>query len=282
MALRHPCPFHDEVLDCIAAQAPPGRYPLLLDPFCGTGRIHELANATVGLELEPEWAAMSPGTLVGDARALPFPDASFDAIATSPCFGNRMADHHEARDPSFRHTYRHLLGRPLGQGNAGAMQWGEDYRQFHRRAWSEAVRVLRPGGRLVLNMKDHVRKGVRQPVTDWHAGVLNHLGLVFVCEWVIDAPGMRHGANAELRCEEVVIVFDKPNHEPIPFADAFGGGIRCICGWSVRTSRRAAMQDAWNAYRKHWSEMHPDTRTFAPIPPGVQEQMFDDGPYRRR
>ena len=48
------------------------------------------------------------------------------------------------------------------------MQWGDAYRSFHVKAWREAWRVLRPGGRFVLNIKDHIRNGERMPVTDWH------------------------------------------------------------------------------------------------------------------
>ena len=82
-----------------------------------------------GYEIEPEWAeqARAAGciTTTGDSRQMHYPDAMFDAICTSPTYGNRMADHHEARDASPRHTYRHVLGRPLTPGNSGALQWGE-------------------------------------------------------------------------------------------------------------------------------------------------------------
>ena len=40
----------------------------------------------------------------GDARRLHYLDATFDAICTSPTYGNRMADHHNARDSSPRLT----------------------------------------------------------------------------------------------------------------------------------------------------------------------------------
>ena len=33
----------------------------------------------------------------GDSRQMHYPDATFDTICTSPTYGNRMADHHEAR-----------------------------------------------------------------------------------------------------------------------------------------------------------------------------------------
>lgn len=54
------------------------------------------------------------------------------------------------------------------------MQWGRNYCEFHDRAWAEAVRVLKPGGLFMLNIKDHIRGGRRQRVTLWHA--LNLVG----------------------------------------------------------------------------------------------------------
>ena len=113
-----------------------------------------------------------------------FGDATFDAICTSPTYGNRMADHHNARDASPRHTYRHVLGRPLTRGNSGALQWGdgiagEEYRALHVAVWTECRRVLKPGGIFVLNVKDHIRGGVLQEVTKWHSVALLMLG--FVC-----------------------------------------------------------------------------------------------------
>ena len=149
--------------------------------------------------LEPEWAALDPRITSGSALDLPWAAGAFDAIVTSPTYGNRMADHHEARDGSRRHTYRHALGRQLSADNSGALQWGDHYREFHRQAWREARRVLRPGGRFVLNCKDHLRRGERQHVTDWHIGELQRLGFVLLDRVQVDCPGQRHGANAHLR-----------------------------------------------------------------------------------
>lgn len=85
----------------------------VLDPFAGVGTIHELATLcslpgppgasmlveTVGVELMPAWVAAHERTQVGDATDLPAEwTGTFDAVVTSPCYGNRMADHHEARD----------------------------------------------------------------------------------------------------------------------------------------------------------------------------------------
>jgi tRNA G10 N-methylase Trm11 len=166
---------------------------------------------TVGVEIEPEWAAMDWRTVVGDATALPFPDDVFDVVATSPCYGNRLADHHEAKDGSVRHSYTHDLGRRLHPNNAGQLHWGEAYRDLHDRAWRESVRVLRPGGRFLLNISDHVRKGAVQPVTAWHVETLKGLGLVVVDHWELSTPRLRFGANANTRvdCESVVVLEDR-------------------------------------------------------------------------
>lgn len=178
----------------------------ILDPFGGVGGVFKLAAWLPGaqieaVELEPEWAAADTRIIVGNALALPWASAHFDAICTSPAYGNRMADHHEARDASRRHTYRHALGRPLSADNAGAMQWGERYRQFHRLAWAEALRVLRPGGIFVLNCKDHVRRGAVQQVTEWHVGELQRQGCSMVDRVQVVCPGQRHGANGHLRID---------------------------------------------------------------------------------
>lgn len=207
--VSHPARFPVALLPVLAAAVPPEAYPLVLDPFAGTGRIHDLPNETTGVEIEPEWAGLRAGTIVGSALALEFADDHFDAVVTSPTYGNRFADHHEARDGSVRHSYTHDLGRPLHKENAGAMQWGNQYRDFHRVAWGEAWRVLRPGGRLVLNIKDHVRGGRRQHVAGWHVGHLITIGFELLWCQDVETGGLRHGENGELRYPEQVFVLEK-------------------------------------------------------------------------
>jgi DNA modification methylase len=135
----------------------------------------------------------------------------FDAVVTSPCYGNRLADHHNASDPESRRSYTHDLGRDLSAGSSGAMHWGSAYRNFHRAAWAETWRVLRPGGRLVLNIKDHVRKGKRQLVAGWH---ITHLvsvaGFELLWNHNVETPTLRQGENAAARFAEQVYVLRKP------------------------------------------------------------------------
>ena len=184
----------------------------VLDPFAGTGRVHQLRALagcwTVGVEIEPEWAAVVEGTLVADALRLPFVDAAFDAVCTSPTYGNRLADHHQPRDVSYRRSYQFDMGRQLNAANSGLLQWGEPYREFHRAAWSEINRVLNPvSGRLVLNLKDHVRDGQIMPVTGFHVEVLQRLGLTLRNVIGVAAPSHGRGANRQARAGNAEIVF---------------------------------------------------------------------------
>ena len=176
----------------------------ILDPFGGVGGIFVICpwfpNARIeAVEIESEWANQHIGVTLGNALALPWADGTFDAICTSPTFANRMADHHEARDDSPRNTYKHAIGHPLHPDNSGAMQWGDKYREFHFKAWKEARRVSVPGAIFVLNIKDHIRAGERQRVTDWHVNTLKFLGYEVIEHCKIVCSGNGFGANGNVR-----------------------------------------------------------------------------------
>ena len=208
----HPAPFSPDVLEAFAAATPRGAR--VLDPLAGIGRIHVLAGReTWGVELEREWARAHPRTLVADSRALPFPDGTFDAIATSPPYGNRLADNPlRFKKQSRRRTYAGSLGRDLSPGSAASLQWGPKYRGLMAGIWAESVRVLRPEGRFVLNVKDHIRAKSIAGTTGWHLQELIGLGLRLV--YVVSAgsgQGWRVGANSEARAgSELVALFVKP------------------------------------------------------------------------
>lgn len=216
--VRHPARFSDRILDVVAKHVEGSA--VLLDPFAGTGRVHELRSVpgvvrTIGVEIEPEWAALHPDTLVGDAldlAACGVGPASVDHVVTSPTYGNRMADHHDARDGSVRNTYKHTLGRDLSPNSSGQLQWGAAYRDFHELAWCEALTALRSGGRFTLNLKNHVRRGVVQRVVEWHVDVLMHgFGLRLDALDAVPTAGLAHGENSGVRTGfEVVVTFRKP------------------------------------------------------------------------
>lgn len=242
----HPAKFSDSILPVVATFLRPGWR--VLDPFAGTGRVHLLADLigveTVGVELEPEWATMHPQTIQGNALALPANwTGTFDAVVTSPTYGNRMADSHDAKERCRacngtgsvraegltavsvmecgrcdgqgkrdykRLTYRHQLGRPLHPDNSGQLQWGPKYQAFHVVAWREALRVLRPGGRLIINVSNHIRAGVEVDVAGWHSEACEALGFERIAGERVDTKRMGFGANRDARVDgEVVLVFRK-------------------------------------------------------------------------
>jgi len=189
----------------------------ILDPFAGTGLLLgrlAIKYQAVGIELEPEWALQSPQVRIGDALNLG-PDLAdyFDAVVTSPAYGNRMADHHEAKDTSKRNTYRHQLGRPLSPNSSGKMQWGIAYQEFHAKAWAEVYRVLKPSGYFFINVKNHIRKGEVIDVAGWHFCQLQENGFNLIKDPIlIRTPGNRFGRNGQARVDhELLAVFQKEN-----------------------------------------------------------------------
>jgi hypothetical protein len=199
---RHPAQYSWEILPVLERMARP--YAKVLDVFAGTGvRLLSIRPDAYLNEIEPKWAAISQRqtdrSFVGDAQCLRWADGEFDAVITSPVYGNRMADHHNAKDGSRRMTYRHCLGEPLQPNNAGEIEWGHRYQNFHGVAWLEVRRVLRLGGGFILNVKDHIRDGQRVDVTGWHIDWLCRLGFRLIEHAQVDTPGMGFGQNGDKR-----------------------------------------------------------------------------------
>jgi hypothetical protein len=221
---RHPARFSDTILGHLNAIVPSGVY---LDPFAGTGRVHELQRSmdlpdgtvakreTVGIEIQPQWAALHPQTQVGNALHLPEDwTGRFDGIITSPCYGNRFADHHRARDASSRRSYTHdlqtMTGDPtlqLEPDNAGTLYfWELAYESFHRCAWTECHRVTRPDGVMFLNVSDFIHEGEKQPVVALHARLLTETGWALYALHHIETPRLRYGQNSDARVDNEVIL----------------------------------------------------------------------------
>src|SRR5690606_6685178 len=115
MPPRHPAKYTDVLLPVFARILRGHGAQSVLDPMAGVGKIgllrdYGFAGRIVANEIEPEWAAQAPAHVemhVGDAANMTWArDGEFDAIVTSPTYGNRMADHHNARDGSRRHPSR--------------------------------------------------------------------------------------------------------------------------------------------------------------------------------
>ena len=208
--MRHPAKYTNSLLPIFEKYL--GGKKAILDPFAGTGKLKIIAPHSILLEIEPEWAEMS-GAIVGDATKMPFDDCCFDAICTSPTYGNRMADHfvdHQKEKKYTRNTYRHCLGRALNENNSGRMQWGKKYQELHKKAWRECKRVLKVDGVFILNISNHIRAGKEIDVTSWHIKELERLEFELLKEHRVKTPRQKNGTNAKLRVDyESVLIFKK-------------------------------------------------------------------------
>lgn len=228
-APRHPAKYSEPIIGALerlvnarARERGPGPPLTVLDPFAGTGRIHRLAKPgkvrTRGIELEPEWAGMHPDTICADSiawmhdRVQRGGSVRFDIVATSPCYGNRFADHHEARDGSSRRSYAHDLGRQPRDGSAAVLPWGARYWTFHGTAYRAIFSILRPGGWFLLNVSDFVRQGELVHAVEWHHGAAIGAGFhqARPIRWITTARH-GHGAHRDARAAaEAIVILEKP------------------------------------------------------------------------
>ena len=184
----------------------------VLDPMAGVGKLalikdYGFKGKVVCNEIEQEWTN-DPETQVdewhtSDASNMYWADdESFDAICTSPTYGNRMADHFKIKEyaKGWKYiTYTHYLGRQLNEQNTGKMHWGEKYRDKHIEIYMECIRVLKKNGIFIVNVSDHIKKGDVVPVADWHKNKLLELGLKLIEDKEIETKRMKFGQNNKIR-----------------------------------------------------------------------------------
>lgn len=253
LPIKHPAKFSDGFIDTFRQLLldhliTPWQFeaPLVLDPFAGVGTIHQLRPefTTIGVEIEPEWANQSQYTLVGDSTKMnDWWTEKFQAVVTSPTYGNRMADHHDAKETcqqcngngwyarqldnygnaeqtqcdkclgtGFNHykrnTYKHTLGRDLNPRNTGREQFGKRYQELHRHVYQECHRVLERSGVMIVNVSDHIRYGSVIPVTNWHLNELTVQGFSLLENRKVETHRNGFGANGKVRVDhENILVF---------------------------------------------------------------------------
>jgi ubiquinone/menaquinone biosynthesis C-methylase UbiE len=91
------------------------------------------------------------------------------------------------------------------------MQWGQSYKTKHVQILNEYLRVLAPGGSLVVNVSDHVRKGTIVSVVAWWEEAILDTGFEFHDYVEVPTRRMRNGENASARVgSESILVYRKP------------------------------------------------------------------------
>lgn len=213
--IKHPAVYSNDFIEIFASFLINKK--TVLDPFGGTGKIALIKNfgfngKVICNEMEPEFT--SNGLYPVDEWY--YEDAEYlnilniDAICTSPTYGNRMADHHNAKDNSKRITYTHYLGKQLKDGNTGKMQYGDTYKEKHKRIYLNLYNILNANGIFILNVSNHIRKGVEIDVISFHKDTLINTGFSFIKEIKIETKRMRYGNNSEKRVKhESILVFEK-------------------------------------------------------------------------
>lgn len=193
----------------------------VFDPFAGVGRIWKLHRPglieVTAMEIEPEWAGHDPRTMVGNSLAwMAATRPRFHVIATSPCYANRLADCHDARDDSERHSYRHDLGRMPTEGSNATYPWGPRYWGFMATFYRLVADCLVPGGLLLLNVSNFQRANQYVNAVRWHEGACWGAGLVqrpaVERTLTLPTPRLRKGENHDARAEsEVILRFRRPD-----------------------------------------------------------------------
>lgn len=205
MSVRHPATFSRDVVEAMMRWMP--QKPIdILDPLAGIGKGPEAFNIpsrgwrAMGIEMEEEWASQSVLVTQGDGIDFMTDNPGrFDVVATSPPFHNRMADNFtpSPSDKSRRNTYRHALGRELTDGNGASLQWTDrNTKTWVYRLLRSCYIALKEDGLLLLEMKDHIRGGERQYVTDYYLRSAMHCGMGFLSAETIMGKGLP-GANSK-------------------------------------------------------------------------------------
>lgn len=215
----HPAMWSQAILEALDEMVPPGRY---LDPYAGTCKINTIAadnRRFYCVEIEPEWAAryVEWTPLDGSPVLEPFTGdclkwmkiwkrngTQFDGVVSSPVYGNRMSDHHNAKDASRRRGYRFQLGRMPTEGSTGVMYfWQLRFKDHHQKAVKLIGKLVRPGGYVFWNVKNFYKTvngiEIEYDVLGWFVTEFEKRG--FEIEKVVDVgtPGFREGENYEIR-----------------------------------------------------------------------------------
>lgn len=204
-ALFHPDSFKHQgranlnLLSALLQYAPAGQ--IVLDPMGGTGSILlalDYQHPVLTGELESHWAlvaemnrkSISRGRLIAfsspavccqwNANRLPLADSSIPCIITSPPYWDMLSDWH-IKSKGLQDAHE-VYGPAYGThpDNLGNVHIYEDYLRAMAQVYRECHRVLGPGQKLVLILKDRVHKFNRVPLVTDTIGLCTALGFSLI------------------------------------------------------------------------------------------------------
>ena len=215
---KHPAKYSDIFIPVFAKILSKYDCHKILDPFAGIGKITEIKNygfsgQIYANEIEPDWAKqiVNCDTItICDAEYLEYPSGYFDAIVTSPTYGNRMADHHKAKDGSKRNTYTHCIGHQLKDGNTGKMQFGKEYQHKHEQIYANICKMVKNNGLFILNVSNFIKNGAEVDVVNFHRTNIEANNFLLVEDIKMSTHRNRYGRNGNIRVDyEHIMVFIK-------------------------------------------------------------------------
>jgi DNA modification methylase len=210
---------------------------LVLDPMGGTGSV--LVGLLTGRhvatgDIEIQWAhllkqnqislahrsiiafATSGLTAQWDAARLPLASGQADMVLTSPPYYDTFSNWDASSNILEERHNRHGLSYGVHRQQVANLHVYEDYLRAMREIYAEAKRILRPGGKLVLVVKDVIRGGRVVPVVRDNELLVRALGFSLVDRFDVPARGtrFRNVNRVKLGQEappiEPVLVFDCP------------------------------------------------------------------------
>ena len=90
------------------------------------------------------------------------------------------------------------------------MQFGDKYINKHVEIYNELYRVLNHNGKLVINISNHIRKGMEIDVCEWSDATLQKIGFKKIKEYNIETKRNRYGSNGNKRVKtEKIMIYTK-------------------------------------------------------------------------
>jgi DNA modification methylase len=136
------------------------------------------------ISIQRLWPHITPSMVCQwDVRDLPFADDSIPSILFSPPYFDAFSDWH-IKSSGLGKSRHARYGPAYGDSktNVGNLHVFENYLYAMRSVYAECLRVLQPGGKIAVILKDKIRRGWRLPVVSDNKLLLEALDASFITD----------------------------------------------------------------------------------------------------